>query len=140
MSGAPQWSSGEDSALSLLKQVCRGVSGSERQGASRAGASVGSRPSPAERGAGGVGTGQAGPCWHFPGDEKLRESCKQRNDMIRLFSSAHSSCHEEDTVKGPRAERRGCDLMVVWPKVMTTALRMACSVASLAAPWKPSLL
>lgn len=38
--------------------------------------------------------------------------------MIRLFSSAHSSCREEDTVKGPRAERRGCDLMVVWPKVM----------------------
>lgn len=118
MSGAPQWSSGEDSALSLLKQVCTGVSGSERQGASRAGASVGSRPSPAERGAGGAGMGQAGPCRHFPRDEKLRESCKQRNDMICLFTSAHSSCRKEDTVKGPRAERRGCDLMVVWPKVM----------------------
>ena len=68
--------------------------------------------------------GQAGPCQHCPGDEKLRESCKQRNDMICLFISAHSSCRKEDTVKGPRAERRRCDLMVVWPKVMVEERRL----------------
>ena len=117
MSGVPRWSSGEDSALSLLKQVCRGVSGSERQGAAELGLEWGADLVPQRGEQGGRARGRQA-CQHFPGDEKLQESCKQRHDTICLFTSTHSSCRKEDTVKGPRAEQRRCDLRVVWPKVM----------------------
>ena len=61
MSGVPRWSSGEDSALSLLKQVCRGVSGSERQEAAELGLEWGADLVPQRGEQGGRARGRQAP-------------------------------------------------------------------------------